>query len=382
MVLLVVAAVLAVGLPLLSRALDPGSEPLPTLRPSTAPRQDRSISIDFGIVTDPATDWAGVDARLDQVGASTVDLNAGRTEFTAFDWPEHPELAADAGTDHLAVAARALHTTGTGDTRRVNLIVDAYVPEWIKAQPELAGVDAKGRRSEYTASASQLLRGAVGQRLEDYVRALAERYDPHRIELTELFLDTYTYGDDDRALYEQMTGATDWPRTTDGAIDTDAAAIGRWRSTVLAQLMQRLRSTVDEVRAGEGRDIGLVLDVRVDWSDPAAGRPLSGHDYRILLPTGVDLQLWVYPGRADRDPTEVGELVGALADDGYDLSRFIVSVGLWSGPSGAEPPGRLTPAELALAVRGAETHGVTAVNVTPYSLMTDAHWTALASVWA
>lgn len=382
MVLLAVGALLAVAVPLLSRAFDNVSPaPLPSLRPADRPEQIHSLSIDFDLVTDPATDWADVDAHLDQVAATTVNLNAGRTEFTAFDWSEHPEAAAESGTDHLSVAARALSATATGTERQINLIVDAYVPALIAADPSLAGVDPDGRRSAYTASVTQLADGEIGSRLVDYVTALGERYDPNQIEITELFLDSHTYGDDDFALFRRMTGATDWPRTDDGSIDTKAAVIGTWRSEAIAGLMQRMRTALDGVRDGQGRDIGLVLDVRVDWADPAAGRPLSGHDYAILLRTGIDLQLWVYPGRADKEPTQVDELTAALSAGGYDLSRFIVSIGLWEGEADADPPGRITPADLRTAVEGGATHGITAVNVTPYSLMTPAHWTALAQAW-
>lgn len=370
-----------VMLPTLTSCGEP-SLPMPTLRPSEPVKQVRSLSIDFGIVTDPATDWTAVNARLNQVDATSVNLNAGRVEFTAFDWPEHPEAAAESGTDHLAVAARALNTRADGQPREVSLIVDAYVPAWIEKDPSIAGVDPEGKRSTYTASASQLVNGEVGQRLTDYVTTLGERYNPKSVEITELFLDDYTYGADDLALYRSMTGAKDWPRDRNGDIDTEAAEIGTWRSEVLATLMKRLRTALDQTRGGQGRQIGLVLDVRVNWEDPAAGRPLSGHDYRILHRSGTQLQLWVYIGRADRRATEVEQLTKRLAEGGYDMSMFIISVGLWRGSISGDELGTITPAELTQVVRGASTNGITNVNVTPYSLMTPEHWTALAEVWA
>ncbi|MDN5804501.1 MAG: hypothetical protein L0H26_07955, partial [Microlunatus sp.] len=182
MALLIVAGVLAVALPLTVRNLgEPLVDQVPPLRPTPPPVPSHALSIDFGIVTDPATDWDAVAARLDQVNATTVDLNAGRVEFTAFDWPDHPEVAAQPGSDHLAVAARHLNSAPNGGTRQINLIVDAYVPEWIKSDPSIAGVDTDGRRSTYTASAAQLAEGEVGERLISYVAALGERYDPNQI---------------------------------------------------------------------------------------------------------------------------------------------------------------------------------------------------------
>lgn len=379
-VLLFVVAVLIV-LAIRTPGLAPSAPP-PTMRPSVTPAVARSVSIDFGMVTDRETDWREVDRRLDQVGATTVGLNAGRVEFTAFDWSAHPDVAAEPGTDHLAVAARALHETTDGRLREVNLIVDAFVPEWIKADASVAGVSATGRRAPHAASASQLAEGPVGQRLIDYVAALGERYNPNRIELTELFLSTYSFGDDDRALFLRMTGADDWPRTAKGAIDTESPAIGAWRSQVIAGFLTRVRQALNGVRGGEGRDIGLALDVRVDWDDPPAGRPLSGHDYRTLLGSGVALQAWVYLGLSDKRPEDIRQFTAALAAAGFDMSRVTLSVGLWRAKTTDDARQQITPDEFAAAVTAAESHGVTHVNVTPFTLFTDAHWTALAGAWA
>ena len=74
------------------------------------------------------------------VGANAVDLNAGRVEFTAFDWAAHPDAAAEPGTDHLARAANALHLSDDGAARQIGLIVDAFVPQLIADDPSLAGV--------------------------------------------------------------------------------------------------------------------------------------------------------------------------------------------------------------------------------------------------
>ncbi len=357
------------------------SETLPAMRPTVAPSVVHSVSIDFGVVTDPDTDWNAIEQRLDAVGATTVNLNAGRVEFTAFDWDAHPSVAAEPGTDHLAVAAAALHLDGQGRQRQVNLIVDVFVPEWLKSDPAIAGVSATGRRARYAASASQLAQGEVGQRIIDYVVALGERYDPNQIELTELFLDTYSFGPDDLALFRTMTGRKDWPRTSTGAIDTRATIVGKWRSEVIAGFMARARKALVAVRGGDGRNIGLALDVRVNWNDPAGGRPFSGHDYHLLLAAGIDLQAWIYIGTANKQPADIRRLTAALAAGGYDLPRFTMSVGLWKGPANADPPGRISPDELGLAVAAAQTNGIADVNVTPFSLFTDAHWTALENAW-
>ncbi|MFD6175820.1 MULTISPECIES: hypothetical protein [unclassified Isoptericola] len=359
----------------------PWEDAPPTMRPEVTPDEVRSVSVDFGIVTDPGTDWAAVDRHLDDVGANGVDLSAGRVEFTAFDWAAHPEAAAEPGTDHLARAARALHEDADDTNRLVGLVVDAYVPEWIKADPSVAGVSADGRRSRYQVSASELATGDVGDRLVEYVAALGERYAPSQIAITELFLNRYSFGDDDLALYREMTGADDWPRTADGEIDEGSPALGTWRSEVIAGLLGRMRAALDETRDGDGRDIALAMDVRVDWDDPAAGATSSGHDYRILLGAADRLVVWAYVGPGDRTPAQVEELTGALEDAGYDMSRFTMSVGLWAGAADADPPQAISPAVMTATLAAASTHGITDVNVTPLSHLSPAHWAALGAVW-
>ncbi len=357
---------------------------IPPLRPDPLPSEIRSVSIDFGVVTDPDTDWAEVSEQLADANADALNLNAGRVEFTAFDWDAHPDAAAEAGTDHLAVAARGLYESPDGRQRAVNLIADAFIPNWIASDPSVAGVSAEGKRSAYSASASQLAEGEVGDRLVDYVAELGDRYDPAAIEITELYFSAYTFGDDDLALYKKMTGEADWPRTGDGAIDTASPLIGRWRTAVIAGVLNRMRDALDDVRDGEGRKIGLVLDVRVDWDAPATGSPYNGHGYAQLLSSVRDLrlQLWAYVGLPARAPSSVQALTAALRGAGYDMTRLIVSVGVWAEGRNADGTRRtIAPETFEVALRGAGTNGIAAVNVTPYSLLDAADWTVLASVW-
>lgn len=372
---LALAAMVAVAL-LIAR---PWEEVPPTMSSPHPPDDVHSVSVDFDIVVDPRTDWNALDAKLDDAGANGVDLNAGRVEFTGFDWAAHPGSAAEPGTDHIARAARALRQTADGTQREIGLIVDAYVPNWITQDPSIAGESVEGEPAPYTASAVQLARGPVGDRLVEYVAALGERYLPSQIAITELFLDVYSYGDDDLELFREMTGEADWPRTADGQVDTTAPVLGAWRSEVIAGLLGRMRAALDEVRDGEGARVALAMDVRIDWSDPAQGSVLSGHDYATLLQVADRLILWAYL-RKQRSPAEIEGVTAALAAAGYEPSRFTISVGLWAR-SIADPNGRISTSTMVEAVREAATNGVTDVNLTPLSLMTDADWTALGSVW-
>jgi hypothetical protein len=372
---IVLASVIAVVVAAVLVA-QPWQDVPPTMRSDDPPRVLRSVSVDLGVVTDPATDWAALDARLDAAGVTGVELNAGRVEFTALDWAEHPDAAAEPGTDHIARAARALRTTADGRQRQIGLVVDAYVPAWIARDPSVAGVDADGNRAVYAASATQIARGEVGARLVSYVAMLGARYQPSQIALTELFLDQ-SFGDDDLALFREATGAADWPRTPDGRPDGTAPEVTAWRSDVLTDLLRRARDALDEAGAP---DVALAMDVQVDWEDPARGAPVAGQDYAALLGVADRLVLWAYLF-GDRPPSDVGRLVDALVADGQDMSRFVVSVGLWA-PGTPEAPGSLPAPTLAQAVEAALAAGATSVNVTPVTLMTDEDWVALAEAWA
>ncbi len=376
----VLLAAVAVALPEV-RPARPGdvvaTGPL-TLAAPTEPDVVRSVSVDFDLVVDPGTDWRALAARLDEVGANGVDLSAGRIEFTPFDWEAHPGAAAEPGTDHLARAAQALGTMADGSRRRISLIVDAYVPRWIERDPSLAGVAPDGRRASDGVSATQLATGPVGDRLVEYVAAVGERYLPDEIAITEVFLDVFSYGDDDLALFQQMTGQSDWPRTDDGEVDERSPVTASWRSEVIVGLMSRIRAALDEVRDGQGAQIDLAMDVRLNWDDPALGDVSAGQAYGPLLTVVDRLVVWAYVEQ-DHTPDDVRRATEALAASGQDLSRFTMSVGLWER---VDPPVAIPSTTMAQTVTAAGTNGITHVNVTPVSLMTPEYWDALRTVWA
>lgn len=360
---------------------DAATVEIPSMRAAQPPAVEHAVRIDFGEVTDPHTDWTQVADEIDATGATTVDLDAGRVEFTAFDWSGHTDAAAEPGTDHLAVAAQAVHAGPDGRQRDVNLVVDALVPRWIAADPSIAGVDAEGQRSAYVPSAASLHDGAVGDRLVAFVRDLGARYDPHQISISELMFRGYTFGAADLALFRRMTGARDWPRRASGAIDTASPLVRTWRAQVIADLLGRMRAALDEAQPDPAHRVRLALDVRVDWDAPAHGRTEDGGDYRILLQGADHLVLWAYAGTSDEHAAAVRRLTAGLARSGLDLSRLTVSIGAWEGDETAQPQRAVPAAELADEVRAAQTHGISSVGVVPLRLLDKARLTALGEVW-
>jgi hypothetical protein len=194
--------------------------------------------------------------------------------------------------------------------------------------------------------------------------------------------DGYTFGADDLALFKRMTGASDWPRTRSGAIDTGAPQLGAWRAQVIAGLLRRMRAAVDRVNHGTGTKIQLGMDVRVNWDDPEAGRPEDGADYKTLLTAADRLVLWAYLGTVNRSPAAIRRLTAGLAGAGVDMRRTAVSIGLWQGNENATPQRAIPPAQLARAVRAAETNGVRSVGIVPLRLLGPAHRKVLDDAWS
>ncbi len=349
--------------------------------------EQQSISFGLEDVANPEQDWAAVSQRLDEAHVNMVSLAAGRVEWVAFDWSAHPEAVAEPGRDHLAHAIAGTAQGPDGEPRLVDLLIDGLIPSWIERDPSVAGVDADGSFAQYTPSATAIHDGPVGDRFIELVEELARRYEPDQITFTELKFNDETYGADDAALYRKMTGEQDWPRLVDGSIDEEAPEIGAWRSEVLADFLDRAAAVLDDVAAETGKRPGLAMDVLINWDDPSAGRPDAGLGYSQLARPADRLVFWAYLGLEERTPADLEAVTATLIRSGLPADTFTMSVGLWDEGPAADAAATggsqaaISPQVMADAVRAARAHGVTAINVTPYTLMTDEHWAALNEVW-
>ncbi|MFC8799305.1 hypothetical protein ACFT2C_16345 [Promicromonospora sp. NPDC057138] len=357
------------------------SDPTPPSvdRPLVQVDDVQSVSLGIEDVVDPEQDWDAVQERLDEAHVNAVTLAAGRVEFTAFDWSDHLDVAAEPGRDGLAHAIAGT-AQGPGDEPRlVDLVIDTLIPNWILKDKTVAGVDTDGSFSRFSPSASAVHDGPVGKRYLAYMEELARRYEPDQITFTELKFDDETFGEDDAALYREMMGEDDWPRQPDGSIDEDAPSIGAWRSRVLADFLDRASAVLDDVGAETGKRPDLAMDAVINWDDPGAGLPAAGLSYDQLARHADRLVLWLYLASDQRRPEEIEPMTAALARSGIPTGRLTMSVGLWDHRAG--PTGRISPQEMAAAARAARAHGIKSVNVTPYTLMTAEHWSALSEVW-
>lgn len=331
-----------------------------------------SVSLGYETVINLSLDWTAIRNQLDTAGTNTVYLSAGRAEWVTFDWPAHPELVAGTGKKYLDKAIAATKPAD-GSERNVALMIDAFIPEWIKKTPSLAGVRINGTRNTYTPSVSAVLNGPVGDRYVELAVELTRRYHPYMVTFTELLFDA-TFGADDFALFKQMTGRADWPRTSTGSIDTSfSSPISQWRSDAMAQFLARVRAEMNAVDP----EVKLGMDVSTHWNKISADRQDVGHSYRTLAPSVDRLIIWAYFGMTSRDPR-------FLAQKTDWINKLVLpvpvtmSVGLWAGEDESETLG---VEDMAYGVLASETHGVTSINVTPYSRLTSGHWSALNDVW-
>ena len=290
--------------------------------------------------------------RFAEVGATAISVTAGRVDWTAFPWPGHEASwspwVRDTSRDFVAEAIAA------AGERRVAVIVDVMVEGWIARDPSIAGVDARGERSTEFASISALA-GVVGSAIVELTGEVVRRYNC-TVTLTELFLDRWTFGDDDLSLFRRFSGVADWPRTETGEIDEAHPSIGQWRSDAVAALVAGCAA----VTRAAGHE--LHVEVRAHWDGPTAR---DGQDYDRLLAVCDRLVIWGYSALARR-PTSDLEMLAREAPLGSTIS-----VGLW----------QLSAPELRRSVDAASRGAAESVAVVPMSLMTDSHWASLALAW-
>lgn len=319
------------------------------------------------------TDWAGVVERLDEAHVDEVSLAVGRLDWLAYppDTVGRPSgPVRESGRDFVADALRALEPWRAADpARTVTLTIDALIPGLIADEPGWAAVDADGRPSADFASITAL-EGRIGDDLVALTGDLVARYQPDEVSITELLID-HSFGADDLESFRAHSGHSDWPRRTDGEIDTADPQIAAWRSDAVTRLVGRMA----DVSRSAG--VPFAMDVRVNWKDPARGRPESGHDYAALLGAADRLTLWCYTSLGGVAPEEVGVLPAALAAAGMDTDRMVFSVGMWT----SEDTEAISPDHLSRALGAAEGSGAAAVGITPESLLTPAHWQVLQSIW-
>ena len=326
--------------------------------------EERSVNFGFEDVSNPHYDWKAMSQRLSNVNATAASICVGRIEWVCFDWEGHPDTQASInGADWVQDAIDALRPL------TINLTIDTLVPNTIHKNPELAGVDPGGERSDKFASVTAIRDGAVGDGIVELAKTISHRYNPDSISLTELMFDNYTFGEDDLASYKKFSGASDWPRK-DGEINTRDPKLGEWRSEALQHLLDRNKGVIPS-------NVALDMDVRAPWNDPGADRAMSGHDYDLLLTEASRIAVWNYNGMEPSVQPDYSEKLAESFNRRFGDNRYVLSTGLWA----EDEANTISADDMALNLRYSAKGGASAVSVTPASRMSDEHWKMLESAW-
>ncbi|MGG5170810.1 hypothetical protein ACQR35_01350 [Pseudarthrobacter sp. J1738] len=351
-----------------------------------APPAERAVNFGFEDVAVPGKDWGALNQKLQEVRANSVGIAVGRPDWTGFVWAGHSEqqssqVRSSRGEDFVWKALEGVGTAPDGSKRKTTLVVDALVPGMIAEDSSLAGQDVQGKRSADFASVAALEHGAVGEHLVALVGDVAARYKPDAVSLTELMFDDSTFGDADADSYRNFSGQDDWPRNSDGSINTNDPSIGKWRSAVLAKLVARARDA-----AGKS-GVKLLMDVRSPNSGAGAAtnadlggdRKDSGQDYNQLLKSSDGLVVWDYFGLNGGDPGDSKDLAAKLVQ--RDPGRISQSIGLWADENSGDKSGTVSATDLKTALKAAAEGGARSVSVTPASKLSDQHWQAIKEAW-
>lgn len=342
------------------------TEPTPTPIP-TLPSPIRAVGVSYAHISTSRDDVPTLQAQMAAAGVNWVGLTAGRPDWAYFRWTPYPEYWSSAvrtnAIDYLAEDSAAFAFG------HVNAIVDVYAPNYILAHPDAAAISFWGEASPLLVSTAALTSGPFHDLLLDMLTFIAANYPVDSISLTELSYRIYGYGPDDLALYQAYSGRADWPRNRQGAIEVDHPSIGEWRSQALAGF---LAAAADRVRP---HGVQLYFDVSVSWGNLDNEGREYGHHYATLLQVVDGLIVWGYTDLAGYPPNYAGEIAAYLATH-YPEERIIISVGLW-GQEGDI----MSPESLAAAVTSISNTALPDTWITPTSLMTTAHWQALAAAW-
>ncbi len=339
----------------------PASTPVPTREPV------RAIGLSHTDYLAHRDKREALGAALRARGVNMVGLNAGRFDWTYFPWPGRRERWSNdvrtTGADFLAEEVAL-----AGDWSYTVAMVDMFVGRYLEERPAAAARSATGQPSRLQVSTHELVHGQFGQEILALIEYIAATYPVDAIALTELFYDSYGFGDDDRADYRAYSGQDDWPRTRNGAIDTGHPLIGEWRSRALSRFIARAAAIAHR------HNKELFVDVRVSWGRLAWEGRESGHDYGRFLAHADRLVLWNYFGLSGYPPEYGAEIAAAVAH--YGPQRIIISVGLWDNDSASLPP-----EEMLRALRVIEGSAAPNVWITPSHMLSQKHWDVIAARW-
>jgi hypothetical protein len=308
-----------------------------------------------------------LEQNIEHAGMNMVSLSAGRVDWTFFKWAGHlnnwSSDVKNTGTDFLAEDSSRF-----GAGVQIDAAVDALSPVYIKQNPQAAAISWDGKPSTQLVSTMQVVQGKYGQLLLQMIEYIAANYPVDSISINEMFYHLDGYGPDDKAAFVAYSGLPDWPRTSDGSIDINNPAIATWRTYELNIFL----SQVHDICSKYGKQFYFDVPVTLD----ASGTPNNGDGVQLdKLFAHVDkVIIWGYFNLDSLAPENLQNTASHLSQ--YNPDRTVFLIGLWNKQMQA-----VSADKMQQAVTAVQNGGLTNIWITPASLMSDAHWNAIARVW-
>jgi hypothetical protein len=337
---------------------------MPIIQQTTAVRAMRLDYPDYANSRDLVI---SLENQMKATGINMVALGAGRVEWTYFKWTGHEDSwssdVSDTGIDFLYE-----DSTRFGIWAHTNAVVDVFAPNYIRTHPDKAAISVDGVPSQNLVSFTELVHGEFGQKLLAMIDYIAANYPVDSISITELYYHRDGYGPDDKAAYMAYTGKNDWPRYSDGTINTFDPSLGNWRSHEMDIFLDKAVALAHK----HGKQ--LFMDVELSLEDLSLITNEHGTNYNLVLEHMDRIVVWGYFGVDHYAPEYLRDVAQFLAR--YDQNRLILSVGLWSDGGGA-----VTPESFRTALQSIQAGGIQNLWITPSLLMNDTHWQVLRDFW-
>jgi hypothetical protein len=348
--------------------------PVPAQFTSSAPV--RLVRIDYSDLANSRDEVAGLEKQMQQVGVNMIGLGAGRVDWTYFPWSGHSNSWSDAvrtsGIDYLKE-----DTNRFGKWSQVYAVIDVLSPLYIKTHPEAAAISYSGQPSQNLVGLMEVVEGPFGTELLSMIDYIAVNYPVNAIALSELTYYVDGFGPKDKAAFLAYSKLADWPQTTDGKIDLDNPAIGRWRAYEVGRFLEKAAAVVHK----SNKQLFVEVHINLD----AAGKAWlqNGTDYDMMLKYADKLLVW---GNYSLE----GRALGAIVNVAYYLTRYdpkqmIVMIGLWDKNYPTDTPKQdmsAIPAEdLRTALAAADQGAIKNLGVVPSFLLGDEHWRVLQEMW-
>ena len=345
----------------------PTQTPVPTAIPPRLNGPAHAIRADYTDMAISRPEVLPLEQKIENAGMNMVSLGAGRVDWTFFMWSGHlndwSSDVKDTGIDFLADDSSRF-----GSWAQVDAAVDALSPIYITQHPQAAAISWDGKPSTQLVSTMQVVQGQYGQLLLQMIQYIAANYPVDSISINEMFYHLDGYGPDDKVAFMAYTGLKDWPRTSNKTIDINDPVIEDWRTFE----MNIFLSQVHTICSKYGKQFYFDVPVNLD----ADGIPNGGYGVRLdKMFTNVDkIIIWGYFDLDLMAPEKLENTASSLKQ--YEPERTIFLIGLWNKQMQAVSPDKVERAIIAV-----QNGGLANIWITPASLMTDAHWSAIAQVW-